>query len=140
MTFEECIAQGLLRKSGLAGERVSQSIELGDKFLKSAERNLEMGELEVCEIISYNALFHFARALLFHKGLVERSHACLFIALKKLYQGNAGLFDEADRMRRERHNLQYGGFAASRESSLYSLKFAKSFGEAAKKLLKTKAQ
>ena len=138
MTFKECVEEGLIRKTESAREKIGQSILLGDKFLNGAEKNFGIGEFEVCEIISYNSLFHYARALLFSKGFLERSHACLFVALKELYPGNEDLFNEADRMRRERHNLQYGGFAAGKESAAYFLKFVKSFGDATKKMLKNK--
>lgn len=135
MTFEDCLEKGLIKRSESAGERVKQSLSLGDKFLKSAERNFEMGENEVCEIIAYNALFHYARALLFSKGYIERSHACLFLALKKLYPRQETLFGQADKMRIERHNLQYSGLAANETSAELALKIARDFGDAAKQLL-----
>ncbi|MFH0973563.1 MAG: HEPN domain-containing protein [Candidatus Micrarchaeota archaeon] len=136
MTFEDCREKGLIKQSENARERVAQSISLGDGFLKSAERNLEIDEYEVCEIISYNALFHYARALLFDKGFIERSHVCLFIALKKLYPSERELFEEADRLRVERQNLQYAGFSSDKASAEFVLKSVKRFGAAAKKLLK----
>jgi uncharacterized protein (UPF0332 family) len=136
VTFEECLAKGLLRKSGSSADKVEQSVRVGDDFLKSAEHNLEIGEFVVCEIIAYNALFHYARALLFSKGFVERSHACLFLALKKLYPRHAELFEKADKVRVERHNLQYAGLASSEESAEFVLAFVKQFGRTAKSLLK----
>ncbi|MEW5955656.1 MAG: HEPN domain-containing protein [Candidatus Micrarchaeota archaeon] len=136
MTFEECLEKGLIRKAENAPERVRQSISVADKFLKSAKRNLEMDENEVCEIIAYNSLFHYARALLFNKGCLERSHACLFLALKKFYPEQKELLEKADRIRLERHNLQYGGLASDEESALFVIEFVKEFGETAKELLK----
>jgi len=138
MTFEDCLRKGLIKKSESAKERVEQSLSLGDKFSKSAEKNSEMQEYEVCEIISYNALFHYARALLFNAGYIERSHACLFLSLKRFYPEHRELFDKADKIRLERHNLQYSGFSADKESARFVLEFVKEFERTAKKLLKNK--
>ncbi len=138
MTFEECLEKGLIKKSESARERVEQSLSLGDRFLKSAHKNFGMEEYEVCEIICYNALFHYARALLFDKGYIERSHACLFIALKRFYPECKGSFDQADKIRAERHNLQYAGFAADKDSAMFVLKFVREFSGLAKGLKKQK--
>ena len=126
----------MIRKSESTKEKIEQSLALGDKFLKAAGKNLKMEEYEVSEIISYNALFHYARALLFQKGYNERSHACLFLALKELYPDNKELFDKADKIRAERHNLQYSGLATDLESVEYVLGFVKEFRVKAEKLLK----
>ena len=136
MTFEECVEKGLIKKSANSQERVESSVSLGDRFLKSARKNLEMDEKEVCEIIAYNALFHYARALLFSKGYVERSHACLFLALRKLFPPQEELFERADKIRAERHMLQYSGLATDEESALFVMEFVEEFGKAAKEILK----
>jgi uncharacterized protein (UPF0332 family) len=136
MTFDDCIKKGLIRKSENTKEKIEQSLVLGDKFLKAAEKNLKMEEYEVSEIISYNALFHYARALLFQKEYNERSHACLFLALKELYPDQKELFDRADKIRVERHNLQYSGLVTDLESVEYALEFVKEFRDKARKLLK----
>lgn len=135
MTFEDCLEKGMIRKAADAKTRVQQSIAIADKFLKSAEKNLKMEENEVCEIIAYNALFHYARALLFIKGYMERSHACLFLALEKLYPQHKELFERADKIRAERHNLQYSGLITDRESASFVLEFVKEFAASAKNLL-----
>lgn len=121
MSYEDCIHKGLIKKSSSAPERVKQSLALGDKFLKSAKKTLEISENEASELIAYTALFHYARALLFHKGYLERSHFCLFVALQKLYPEHDSLFQRADKIRIERHNLQYCGLATDSESALFVL-------------------
>lgn len=136
MSFDDCTKAGLIRKSETATERIEQSLLLADKFLRSAEKNLGIGENEVCEIIAYNALFHYARALLFKKGYLERSHACLFLALKKLYPDQNELIEGADKIRGERHNLQYSGLLSNRDSAEFVLDFVKRFGKEAKELLR----
>jgi len=135
MSFEDCLRKGLIRRSETAGEKVEQSLLLADRFLKSARKNLEMEEYEVCEIISYNAIFHYGRALIFRKGYVERSHACLFLAILKLYPDCRTLAEKADKIRIERHGLQYAGFSATGDSASFVLDFAEEFGRAARKIL-----
>jgi uncharacterized protein (UPF0332 family) len=135
MSFDNCLKKGMIKKSESTKEKIEQSIVFGDKFLKSAKKNFDIEELEVCEIISYNALFHYARALLFKKGYNERSHACLFIALKKLYPEHVELFERADKILSERHNLIYMGLAAEGESVEYVIEFVEEFRDVANKLL-----
>jgi len=138
MTFEDCVKKGLIRKSENAKEKIEQSLSFGDKFLKAAEKNIDMEEFEVSEIVSYNALFHYARALLFQKGYNERSHACLFLALKEFYPDHKDLFNRADKIRIERHNLQYSGLATDLESVEYVIEFVKEFRDFARKLLESR--
>lgn len=135
MSLEECLHDGLIKKSGDAPQRVAQSLLIADRFLKSAGKNFEFSEFEVCEIIAYNALFHCARALLFKKGYIERSHACLFVALLELYPEHSELIRRANKMRVERHGLQYAGFTADESSASFALELANSFGSLAKKIL-----
>ena len=77
----------------MAKERVERSLEIAKRFLTAAEKNLGIEEFEIAEIASYNSLFHSARALLFNKGYIERSHACLVTALRSLYNKDQILLD-----------------------------------------------
>ena len=85
MRFEKCIEEGLIRKDPRATERVKGSLEIAGRFLSASKKNLEIEEYEIAEIAAYNSAFHSARALLFAKGYVERSHYCLSVALSSLY-------------------------------------------------------
>ena len=136
MKLDECMAEGLIKKSDSAPERIQQSVALGDRFLKSAEKNLGMGEFEVCEMVAYMAVFHHARALLFRKGFIERSHACLFSALKVLYPEIEDVIALGDKMRVERHGVQYRGFSSDKDSAEFALQSAKRFADEAKRALK----
>ncbi len=135
MSFEDCVGKGLIKKSSDAQIRIKQSVDLGDKFLKSAQKNFEISEYVVSELIAYTALFHYARALLFKYGYIERSHACLFIALKKLYPAEKKLIEKADKIRIERHNLQYSGLTTDEKSAMFILAFVKEFAEKTDDLL-----
>ena len=138
MNFEECLRRNLIRKDENAIERVEKSLEISNRFLESARKNLEIEEYEMAEIAAYNAIFHAARALLFRKGYVERSHICLIIALKHLYRDDLELieyFNAFDRIRLSRHNIQYGGAATDKSEAEYVLNFARKFLETVKGVL-----
>lgn len=135
MNYEDCLHKGMIKKSSSAQERVKQSLLLGDKFLGNARDILKISKIESSELIAYTSLFHYARALLFHKGYLERSHACLFIALGKLYPEHNSLFQRADKIRLERHNLQYCGLTTDAESVGFVLESVDEFGAKAKELL-----
>ncbi len=135
MNMKKCVDMGLIKKAENAKDRVAQSLSLGDRFLGGAKKNFGIMEYEICELASYNALFHYARALLFRKGYIERSHACLFSALAELYPQSREMFESADKIRAERHNLQYGGFTAQRETAGHVVGFVEKFGAFSRKVL-----
>lgn len=141
MNFKECLSKGLIRKDSSAPERVQKSIEIADRFSSSAKKNIEIEELEMSELASYNSIFHSARSLLFSKGYTERSHICVIIALKELYNKNqtlANLLNTFDKIRISRHNIQYGGALIDIEEANFVFNFAKQFLETTKKIINTK--
>jgi len=139
MNFEECLRKHLIRKDESAIERVEKSLEISSRFLESARKNIEIEEYEMAEIAAYNAIFHAARALLFSKGYVERSHVCLIIALRHLYRDELEFIDyldTVDKIRLSRHNIQYGGDTTDKKETQYVLNFAREFLDVAMDLLK----
>jgi len=128
LRFEKCIEEGLIKRDPGAIERVKGSLEIAERFLRSAKKNLEIEEYEVTEITAYNSAFHSARALLFAKGYTERSHYCLGVALKSLYSGEiSDLVCTFDRIRLSRHEVQYGGTLVSRGDADFVIEFALDF-------------
>jgi len=139
MNFEECLRKHLIRKDESVIERVEKSLEISSRFLESARKNIEIEEYEMAEIAAYNAIFHAARALLFSKGYVERSHVCLIIALRHLYKNELEFIDYLDtfdKIRLSRHNIQYGGVTTDKKETEYVLNFAREFLDVAMDLLK----
>lgn len=138
MNFKECLSKGMIRKDTSAPQRVQKSIEIADRFLYSAKKNIEIEEFEMAELASYNSIFHSARSLLFNEGYTERSHICVIVALKKLYNKNQtliNLLSTFDRIRISRHNIQYGGLLIDIEEAEFVFNFAKQFLETAKKII-----
>ena len=141
MNFENCLNKGLIRKEKSAPLRVKKSLEIADRFLSSAQKNIEINELEMSEIASYNSIFHSARSMLFNQGYTERSHICTIIALKELYKNNYELMNQLntfDKIRISRHNIQYGGALINYEEAEFVLDFAKQFFKTSKKLVNNK--
>lgn len=87
----------------------------------------------MAHIAAYNSAFHAGRTLIFSHGYVERSHACLAVALRHFYSDDdviepfLGTFDK---MRVSRHNVQYGGSLICDEEAEFSCRFARSFCDA----------
>lgn len=130
MNFSECIEKGLIKKGHNAPTRAGKSLEISEKFLEQAKGNLKMKFYIACELLSYNSSFHCARALLFSRGYVERSHVCLILALKHLYKNDfeiMNLLNILDQLRLSRHNVQYGGSLVSKEKAKTVVSFASNF-------------
>jgi len=141
MNFKDCLSKGLIRKDKSAPERVKKSLEIAERFLSSAKKNIEIEELEMAEIASYNSIFHSARSLLFKMEYTERSHICVIFALKELYKNSDKLIDlinTFDKIRISRHNIQYGGILIDIEEAEFVYEFAKQFLEKTKKIIKEK--
>lgn len=141
MNFKECLSKGLIKKDATAYERVQKSLEIADRFLSSAKKNLDIEEYEMAQIATYNAIFHSARSLLFNVGYTERSHACLITALRTLYATDHSLldiFNTFDKIRISRHNVQYCGTLVKQDEAEFVYEFAKSFLEIVKKHLEKK--
>ena len=139
MNFKECIKKGMIRKDKSAPQRVKKSLEISKRFLDSSKKNLEIKELEMSEIASYNSIFHSSRALLFIKEFTERSHICVIIALKEFYKEDDNLLDllnTFDKIRISRHNIQYGGILIDKEEAEFVYDFAKEFLEKTKNIIK----
>ncbi len=138
MNFKDCLSKGLLRKDKSAPERIKKSLEIAERFLSSAKKNIEIEELEMSEIASYNSIFHSARSLLFRKGYTERSHICVILAFKEFYKSNTELMDlinTFDKIRISRHNIQYGGILINNEEAEFVFNFAKQFLETTKQII-----
>ena len=139
MNLKDCLSKGMIRKDKYAPDRVKKSLEIAKRFLDSSKKNIEIEELEMAEIASYNSIFHSSRALLFNKEYTERSHVCVIIALRELYKDDDELLDllnTFDKIRISRHNIQYGGILINIEEAEFVYDFAKQFLDKTKNILK----
>jgi len=139
--FKDCLSKRLIIKDEFVPGRVKKSLEIAERFLRSAKKNIEIEELEMTEIAAYNSIFHSARSLLFKKEHTERSHICVILALKEFYKNNHKLIEllnTFDKIRISRHNIKFGGILIDIEEAEFVYEFAIKFLEETKKIIKEK--
>ena len=112
MRYTDCMREGLLRKTKPDLRKAQRSLEIADQRLKEAEVSLKNGILSGSLILSYTAMFHAARAVLFRDGWAEKSHVCVVAYLRERYV-KAGKLEQRylsmlDASRMERHETLYG--------------------------------
>lgn len=108
MNLNECFRQGLLKKIPSDIENARKSLHESKRNVSDAEKNLKIGCYNVVVILSYTAMFHAARGLLFRDGVKERSHACIPIYIKERYPQLEKFADILDSYRIFRHRTIYG--------------------------------
>jgi uncharacterized protein (UPF0332 family) len=129
MSLEDCLEKKLIRKANTS-QRIDSSLKIAEHFLERAEGSFKINYYDTSYLMAYNSLFHSARALLFKKGYVERSHFCLIIFLKKEYKDNEDLVKYLNFLnlyRSFRESIQYSGDLCSKEDSIEIKKSAKEF-------------
>jgi uncharacterized protein (UPF0332 family) len=129
MSLEDCLEKKLIRKANTS-QRIDSSLKIAEHFLERAKGSFKINYYDTSYLMAYNSLFHSARALLFKKGYVERSHFCLIIFLKKEYKDNEDLVKYLNFLnlyRSFRESIQYSGDLCSKEDSIEIKKSAKEF-------------
>ncbi len=130
--FEECVKKGLLRRSVPSEKQAGLSMIKAKKLLDEAVKSYEMSLYESSLILSYLAMFHAARSLLFKDGWREKSHYCISRFLEEFYVKKGKLeriwVDYLDHVRDTRHETQYdlSYFPSAREAE-ETLKLAERF-------------
>ena len=83
--YKDCIEKGLLRKIPASSDKAKQSIKKAEKWLEEARKTLNGKAFDSSVLASYMVMFHSARAILFHDGYREKSHACVARYLEEKY-------------------------------------------------------
>jgi uncharacterized protein (UPF0332 family) len=139
MTYKDCFDKGLIKEDNSAVKRVPESINKAEQFLASAKRNLADEDFDTATLIGYNSVFCANQALLFSKGLVEHSHACLAYAIREHYNENKDLMrllNSINDLRITRHRIQYSGYNANAEIADFVVALAQDYLDLVKELLK----
>ncbi|MFC2062242.1 HEPN domain-containing protein [Elusimicrobiota bacterium] len=109
--FKDCIDKGLLRKIPASSEKASMSIKKAENWSSESKKSISGKALDASVIASYMVMFHAARAVLFHDGYREKSHACVARYLEEKYVKTGKLeakwVELLDHTREIRHNNQY---------------------------------
>ena len=128
MKMAECFRKGLLKKTLPDMENSLRSLELSRSNIEDATENMSIHRYRVVAILSYTAMFHAARAILFKDGIKERSHECIPVYLKEKYPQMETLTNILDSYRRFRHDAIYGlDFAIDEKEAKAALDSAKEF-------------
>ncbi len=85
MRVDDCFKKRLLRISKPDSLKVAKALEMAKVKNERARDLFENGFFEESIVSSYTSMFQAARALLFHDGVVEKSHACVVAYLREKY-------------------------------------------------------
>ncbi len=136
--FSRCLKEGKLVKIGVQPDLAKKEADAAAYDLQSAEKSLEEGNPKWATVQAYYSMFHTAKALAFHKGYREKSHACLSIALKALFvdanEMEAGQFEHFRDCMALRKDADYG-LIYSDKSAEEVVRWAREFLAAAGKIL-----
>lgn len=138
--FKECLDKGLIRKSAEVQNLAVRELDLADMDLKAAKQSLKARDAKWATVQAYYSMFHSGRALIYKQGYRERSHKCLLVAVREIYQGKGlspDLIDAMQEARFLRENADYVG-EASQDSAIHLVDAAKKISAAARKIVKKK--
>jgi len=134
MKLDKLLELGLIRRIPKSKEKAEESIKTAKVWLKEAENNFKNRSLRSCVLVSYLAMFHAARAILFADGFREKSH---FAMARYLEDKWVKLLDYYREMR---HGDQYStSFFVTEKEVQSALESARSFVERMRKLLYSKS-
>ena len=126
--FEE----GLLKKISPSKEKSSKSLEVAEKYVEEAKAAFRAKLYSSAILVSYNAMFHAARAVLFKDGIKERSHYAMIEYLLEKYKNELGqdILNRLDSYRLLRHSVAYGLDSKINEEDVETtVEFAEEFVE-----------
>jgi len=110
MKASECFQKRLLRRTNPDPLKVTKALEMAEMKKQRAQDLFENDFFEESIVSSYTSMFQAARALLFHDGVIEKSHACVVTYLREHYSSTLGQdkINWLDTYRLERHESFYG--------------------------------
>jgi len=110
MKASECFQKRLLRRTKPDPLKVIKALEMAEVKRQRAQDLFENDFFEESIVSSYTSMFQAARALLFHDGIIEKSHACVVAYLREHYSSELGQdkINWLDTYRLERHESFYG--------------------------------
>ena len=136
--FEKCVNNGKIVRIKPKKEIIDKEIHDAGYDLNKAEESLKKGDAKWASIQAYYSMFHSAKALVLKKGYREKSHYCLFVALKELY-GETGELDKDHIENFEicmgiRHEADYG-LTYDKDGAMMTIKASHKLLEKSKNIL-----
>ena len=77
MRTDDCFKKRLLRRTIPDPLKVTKALEMAEVKKERAFELFENDFFEESIVASYTSMFQASRAILFHDGVVEKSHACV---------------------------------------------------------------
>jgi uncharacterized protein (UPF0332 family) len=110
MKASECFQKRLLRRTKPDPLKVTKALDMAEVKKQRAHDLFENDFFEESIVSSYTSMFQAARALLFHGGVIEKSHACVVAYLREHHSSTLGQdkINWLDTYRLERHESFYG--------------------------------
>jgi len=136
--FKQCVEDGKLVKIEVQMDLVGKEIQAAEFDLASAEKSLDEDNFKWATVQAYYSMFHTAKALVYRKGYREKSHVCLSIALRGLYENtmDAKHFERLRNCMNLRQDADYGMIysdKSAREVVDWAQEFLKDARDALKK-------
>lgn len=125
MGLTDCFHKGLLVRVAADMDSARRSVLLARRYLADADSGMSTESYRVVIIMSYTAMFHAARAILYRDGVRERSHECIPLYLRERYPSLEPYANKLDSYRKSRHAAMYGlEFEPGRQDAITSLAVA----------------
>ena len=135
--FRRFVEEGRLTRIGIDKQLILKEVEGAASDLDEARDSLSRKKFKWATVQGYYSMFHSARALIYSKGLREKSHYALLVALRELFRNQLELeimqdFEEAMNLREE---ADYG-LVFSEEASTRIVTNATKFLERTREILR----
>jgi len=137
--IQELFDKRLLRKIPIDKEKINSGIKISLSKLEEAKKLSNAGFFGNAALSAYTSMFHASRALLYSRGIQEKSHYATYIYIKEKFSDKIplSLINSFNSSREIRHNLLYGEeIEISEEDSESLILDAEDFLEEVKKILK----
>jgi uncharacterized protein (UPF0332 family) len=95
--FEQCLENNKIILFERGKVLFNKELAIGESDLTDAKAGFNEKRYKWATIQAYYAMFHAARALLYSKGYREKSHFCLFVALRAIFIEEGSLDTQSGR-------------------------------------------
>lgn len=89
--FKDCINKRRLAQFKADAGIIEKELGGAEFDLQTAKKSLNDGNSKWATVQAYYSLFHSAKALVYKAGYREKSHQCLFVAIKAIYVNSGKL-------------------------------------------------
>jgi len=136
--YRKCLENRKIFPAPHAKSLVRKELGAAEQDLAEAQDRLENQRYKYAIINAYYAAFHAARGLLYSKGLRERSHYCLAVAIETLFMETGRLearfIRTLNNLMSLREEADYGG-SSTKEAAFLCVQYAEEFVEKSRSLL-----